>query len=81
MSTAINTVGAERLGEDGVRFDVLDDATRDKLIYFGRSDGAWALLNTIVLMRRVERMHTIVTTLVGLVALLVILVAYIAIRK
>jgi hypothetical protein len=58
----------------------LDDATRDLLLVNARKDAAHAVLNTIELLRRADKMAAIVQPLLGLVLLLTIVVVLLGIH-
>ena len=74
--------GAREERDGGDTQDIrLDDAARDRLIFYGRQDGAHALLNTLTLLKRVNRINTMLRTLFGLVIVLIAAVVYLAVKR
>jgi hypothetical protein len=66
-----NSVHAERLEEGGPIRMVLNDAARDRLTFYGRQDGAHALLNTIDLLRKINLANRLLMVLIALVVVLI----------
>jgi hypothetical protein len=64
------TIEDERSAEDVIPV-FLSDRVRDKLVFNGRMDAAHALLNTIVILRKVNLANRLLVVLIILVVILI----------
>jgi hypothetical protein len=81
-SLIASDVAHEEMDRQGTSASIycLDDATRDLMLVNARKDAAHAVLNTIELLRRADKMAAIVQPLLGLVLLLTIVVVLLGIH-
>lgn len=71
---ALNGALAERTGEEEAVLMRLDDAARDRLIFYGRQDAAHALLNTITLLQRAKTTNRLLAAFIVVVIVLIVAV-------
>ena len=72
LLVARDVTNAERSSENTHISYRLPDEKRDMIIFHTRQDAAHALLNTITLLKKVDRLTTLVKPLLGLVLLLTV---------